>query len=786
MNRRILFTLAILIVIAVAVWGFWRKGVLRLRPAGPAPRSTKEREARMLPISSEELIAKALAAREIDYETSLLYRAFALFGDPRLPQKYFTSVIDLDAGTALFGEIFAHKDQLSPATLNTLAPFLARPNDPHSILYMPRTSSAGIFRLPSVAAASKWTHVPAAGGLVQVWTNPDFHVAASPQTYVNDVNLAWPKLRELIRPPTPDEPGDPSLDINPDSAIDVYILPLGQIDPRYEPCQKDPNSDGCTVTGGVDGITYPADPMVANRSSSAYLLINGSIQGDKLLATLAHELFHASQDSYSYVEKWLAEATATWAEFRVMTDLGHTSAQETSYLFAFFPSLDTKSLDLYQENHSHQYGAYLYFMFAQMERGDAIVNDIWVSASSLDEAKAVDAVFPFKDHFRDFALRNWNYDPVPKLYKTLDDNFPDYHPPSHDDIRVLPNHTESLGETVPSLAAHYYKVAVDDPVAKLRVNLGAVAQNTNVGVDAVVTIEKKKPEVQHWTGQPEVTFCRDDPDERVKSFVLILSNASLQDDLTGKIDLEPSSKPCKGTVATLNLNASYTAEAKLQNKETTCEDHLTVTYKGSAHYTLLPVGTGTSNVHPEDLTDYPRAGVHTDRTGGFTVNVQGGGSCISAKGGGKTVWTYSARYNAVPPNEFPSIGVQLRPGDYRVGYEFPESVITAQGQMSFSGGGFLRPGGTSLYTKQRPNPVAPAPASIPYQARGPAMLPLLAVMQQSIQKVSAALHGTFTPYSKQFSGSNGVSNTVELPPNNDGQTGTASLNLSYSLKVSHE
>ncbi len=56
-------------------------------------------------------------------------------------------------------------------------------------------------------------------------------------------------------------------------------------------------------------------------------------------------------------------------------------------------------------------------------------------------------------------------------------------------------------------------------------------------------------------------------------------------------------------------------------------------------------------------------------------------------------------------------------------------------------------------------------------------------MQHSIPKVSAAMRGTFEPYSKEFSRSNSVSDTFQMPPNKDGQTGTASLNISYTLTV---
>jgi hypothetical protein len=766
MSRRILFSVAILIVIAGAAWFCWRKGLFPWRLAGPNGRTTMASIERQVSPSSEELIAKALAAKEIDYETSLLYRVFALFGDPRLPHKYVTRVIDLDAGTQLSGEIFAYQDQLSPAARSTLAPFVVRPNDPRSILYMPRSGSAALSLMPSVSAAGVWQHLPAAGGLVQVWTNTGFQMAAAPETYVDDVNQMWPKLLGLIQAPIPDNAGDPSLDINPDSAIDVYILPLGQINPRFfKDCQQNPQNIDCTITAGEDGLTWIATP-VRGRASSGYVVINGTDVGDSLLATLAHELFHVCQHSYTNNgQRWLSEATATWGEFRVMMDLNRPTTGETKYLGALFFNLDTKHLDQFQANRSQQYGAYLYFLFAQMERNDKVVSDIWEATKDANEAKAVDAVFPFKDHFREFALRNWNRDPVPKLYSTVDASFPPYQPNIDKQMPLLPDHTLSLDKTVPALAAHYYNVPVTDEVAKVRVNLGAIAQNAGAGVDAIVSIANKPAKVQPWTGKAEVAFCRDDPDERVTSFVLIVSNASLQDDLQGKISVEPSSKACKDRVADLTLSATYTVDADERDKDSSCIDHLVVSHSGTAHYTLLPHGTGRTNVDPNVLSTSPRGGFQADRTGVFTANIQGGGNCTASKTRGKITWSYNTDSPRVPPNSFPSISVRLRPGEYGV----DESLGADAGEVSIKG-----------------EIVVPGGGSIPWNTPGPAMGGYAFLVQQTIQAVDDAMHGKFEPYSKRFSASHRVTKTVTLPPNEFGPTGTATVDISYQLTVSRE
>jgi hypothetical protein len=297
------------------------------------------------------------------------------------------------------------------------------------------------------------------------------------------------------------------------------------------------------------------------------------------------------------------------------------------------------------------------------------------------------------------------------------------------------------------------------------VNLGAVAQNTNVGVDAIVTIEKKSPEVRHWTGQSEVTFCRDNPDERVDTILLIVSNASLGDDLTGKIDLEPYSKPCKDWVADLTLSATYTVDVNERDKDSTWKDHLVVSHTGTAHYTLLPYGTGTSKVDPNVLSTSPRSGFQADRSGVFTSNLGGGGSITGSKMRGAITWTYSLDSPRVAPNSYPSIGVRLGAGEYGVDESLGEDTgdVSIKGQM-----------------------VVPGGPSIPWNTPGPALGGYAYLVQQTNQAVGDTMHGKFQPYSKRISASHRITKTVNLPPNEFGPTGTGTVDISYQLTVSRQ
>src|SRR5215208_2761369 len=84
--------------------------------------------------SAQSLIGEKLQNGEIDYETSLVYRAYAFFDDPRLPND-LTGAGSVGEDNAFFGEVRYNWANFSPETQKLLTPFIVRPTDSRSIYY---------------------------------------------------------------------------------------------------------------------------------------------------------------------------------------------------------------------------------------------------------------------------------------------------------------------------------------------------------------------------------------------------------------------------------------------------------------------------------------------------------------------------------------------------------------------------------------------------------------------------------------------------------------------------
>jgi hypothetical protein len=390
--------------------------------------------------TSETLIAAALASGAITYEQSLLYRALALFDSPGLPKEFHSAVPDMDAGGDLFGEIDAKESTLSASLLAQLAPYRVRPADPTSIFNNPpaRASVTGGLSIILVAdTVTTWKSLPAAGGAARVWVKDSADAATELAQHANDVTKVWAQYPGIFTYPMPDTPGDPSAAVNPDGAIDFYFVNASDLDPRRTECVAKPSLAWCVFGAANSGITQRAAPYTGNKSS-AYLVVDAAASGDDLVDTIAHELAHAGQFAYDQTEaSWLKESTATWVAYKVMKKLGLTPGYAYRRLDSFFAGLDKPLARLDDKN---AYGSWLYFLFASMEAGDGVVTDIWKAAAAdgVQGPMAVDSVFPFDKHFADFAVRNWNQDPVAPQYKSADKTFPSgYQPQIRNTVKTL-------------------------------------------------------------------------------------------------------------------------------------------------------------------------------------------------------------------------------------------------------------------------------------------------------------------------------------------------------------
>ena len=510
--------------------------------------------------TSETLIAAALASGAITYEQSLLYRALALFDSPGLPKEFHSAVPDMHAGGDLFGEISAKESTLSASLLTQLAPYRVRPADPTSIFNNPpaRASVTGVNAVLLADTVTTWKSLPAAGGAARVWVKDSTDAATQLTQHAADVTKVWAQYPGIFTYPMADTPDVPSAAVNPDGAIDFYFVNAGDLDPRRTACVATPSLAWC-VLGANAGFAQRAAPYPGNKSS-AYLVVDAAASGDDLVDTIAHELAHAGQFAYDQTEaSWLKESTATWVAYKVLKKLGLTPGYSYGRLASFFAGLDKPLARLDELN---AYGSWLYYLFASMEAGDGVVTDIWKAAAAegVQGPMAVDKVFPFDKHFADFAVRNWNQDPVAPQYKNADKTFPSgYQPQTRNKVKTLDGGKEdALDVSLPPLASAYYEYVF--PASTRVVTFeNTLANVPNAHVWAIKNVNENWIRPEDWTTQAKPTFCRDNPQEDLAQIVLVVSNTSLTNPL--KVSQPPrvvaGAKGCSGWSGTMKGTESW-------------------------------------------------------------------------------------------------------------------------------------------------------------------------------------------------------------------------------------
>jgi hypothetical protein len=527
-------------------------------PAVSAPAASPTDALPVAPPTSEELIAAALASGAITTEQSLLYRSLALFDAPTLPPQFHSSVPDLEAAGSLLRDIDTQESKLSADTLKQLAPYRARPNDPISIYNSP-PAQAGVNAVALADIVPTWKSRPAAGGKALVWVKDSAAAEADLDKYAAMVSQVWGAYPDIFTYPLPDKPKLPSAAINPDSAIDIYFINVGEIDPRRAACVANPSDPECVLAPKTYGYAVRVLPY-PGHTSSASLVIDSGRTDDDLIDTIAHELAHASQFAYDTNESsWLMESTATWVAFKVDKKLGKEPAYQYKWLPQLFNGFDQPLTRLANGN---AYASWLYFLFASMESGDGVVTDIWKAAAAEGEQgyKAVDQVFPFANHYADFAVRDWNADPVKPRYKAADGTFPpQYQPRIANAVKTLEgDKVAELDAHLPPLASAYFQYDFPDAVRDVTLD-NTLAGDPAAHVWAIKKVGGEWQPPEDWTTLATKKLCRDIPTDDVSTLVLVVSNAGTTDDLTvpEPPTLTAGTKGCSGWQGTMKMTVTW-------------------------------------------------------------------------------------------------------------------------------------------------------------------------------------------------------------------------------------
>jgi hypothetical protein len=546
----------------------------------PLP-STSEPQGSPLPApsgkpTSADLILADVAAGRLDEATALLYRIYAVFGDARLPPAY-ASDMQVEDGAALAAARM-QIDSLPAAIAAELRPFLARPTDPSSVFYdVRRPTSAGE---PAIRLASARSTSGRATGLLApapVVCNPvsgwgyalgqsNFKVWGECGTPEDDADIQqvsamvenfWDAESTFMsREPPADlgtsNPDEWLNDAGGDGRIDVYLV------------------NGCLTRGGTChsfgpdtlGTTWDTPPHVAVKGvgvTSSYVLLPKVLLARTALfrAVVAHELFHVFQNamnfdgvSYTWGNHWIVESTAKWAEWHF--------SQIDDNVTPWFDGFQGTDLSLASTANGNAYQSFTWPLYLEEEASDpSVIATLWQGLEGQASATAVDAAIdrirPFKAHFREFALRNWNKElgvgaPMEPLHPEPPTDGSQPEGPHDWAETVLTGHDRgqpwTFHEAIPSLYAKYAPFNVDHDVGQVILDLGGLGPSADFDGDALVKVKDHGWE-RRKLKKGQTTWCIDNPDDAIEQFVVVLSNHQIQNSpVNGSWTVEALKEPC--------------------------------------------------------------------------------------------------------------------------------------------------------------------------------------------------------------------------------------------------
>ena len=501
-----------------------------------------------------ELIADDLAHGDIDYETSLLYRFYALFRDQRLPARYQNAPSDGE-DSGLFAEVQAVLPSLSAAGQAALAPYLARPDDPASPF---GPAASPLIRRPDDGSQNhcQTDFLESSGSHFKIHVCSTGDDAADGSLLSSVLGIAeplWDPMTAGMGAPVGDcftPPGGNQICPGGDGKIDVYILATNQC------WESPPPVDRCwsieEAASNAVAVAVPAPPKV-NKTSSGFILLSKerATDPDSIRTDFAHEFFHVLQFRHNqaamstptgvvingrtlFWNSWFAEASATWAEWEYVPA---TSPEEVHWRFTadFQPSRASLSSD---SPSAHMYASYIWPFFSSRRRARASIFQAWVAAEGAADTEgitaAVDQQLPFETHFRDFAVRNWNKDlpghPIAALYKDLQASdgsspaFPAANPPLATSFQLpLTSGAPANVTTVNvSLAAQYDEITFAPDVRKVMLKFDQLP--ASIDVDLLVEIDGGDWNLVRVDKDSPVAYCRDHDDENVSRIIVITSN----------------------------------------------------------------------------------------------------------------------------------------------------------------------------------------------------------------------------------------------------------------------
>jgi hypothetical protein len=496
--------------------------------------------------TSEELIAAALAAGEIDAETALVYRVFAGYAPNKLPAKYRGIRAEVFE-SSLLEEVATTIETLSPSAQDQLMPFLRRPGDigswldPNPPVVQARLAKSGsgasnggvrpqLLRPTCLGRMNHWSSVDPFQLPFRVWfdTREPSHGAFAATVAAEMQTKVWPTLitRLGFKPPLDDS--TPVGCHGEDGRLDIYI-----VDANY-----------MTALGETQA---ESSPSYDRNRHAVYITIRADLGGASLEQAIAHEFAHAIHHAYPKAVSlpsygWFKDGFANWAALQVYAKNTAISYQSSCIFDTPEKPLDDRremTCAKVSKPLNRDYGAYLPLEYISKTSGQATVRRILEeTATASNVFQAFDTVFAgkFDDVWKDYALTLWNQDDIRRRaasffnWDDIDDE------PELAIARVNANlngaqYAETaLEKKVNNMSVKFHHFTFSDE--KTRSLMFHNSWNVNkrnsqkVSVQAIFLAEGSTQwKIEDWSDYEWIGFCRDAKEQRLAQLVVVVASA---------------------------------------------------------------------------------------------------------------------------------------------------------------------------------------------------------------------------------------------------------------------
>lgn len=483
----------------------------------------------------ESAIAAARAAGEIDAETALVYRAYALAGDMRLPERFRTEAaasdeVDEVDGNAVIAELRSAWSGLSAPTRQLLAPFTQRPAAGGAWLggdTAGRAQIAAVAR-PTCAAGTTWASLAGTVAAVRVWYDP---TRSADLTQAQAIVAAfdtkiWPTLVTTLGFKAPLSDLALACD-GGDARLDVYV-----------------------VAGlGTRGATYPES--ASTRQSSTFVAVRSGLTGTSLQYVVTHQFMHAVMWSYLMAADqpsygWMRNALANWAVEAVYPGNTLLLADASCHMNSNFLPITNLSTGACTSStaRTRDYGAYLLYQYIGRTSGNATVHTLLAATTTLTSAlEAIDTTLPggLRALWPRYAKTLWNQPPVSNAGRAAYRNWdglasvpvlaPDHPGTVNANLAGAAELSTGLARSVANVSTRYYRFSFGDVATR-----SLMFRNTfyplykagkKVSVQALWRADGGSWVEETWTAKEWIGFCRDAKAQRLVELVVIVASAEV-------------------------------------------------------------------------------------------------------------------------------------------------------------------------------------------------------------------------------------------------------------------